>query len=91
MLHFRATLVTAVLLLITSEAFADLIGPVISVLDGDTIEAQRNGKDERIRLQGIGYSEKGQPFSNNAKQATSNLVFAQIVTGETDLITTVEF
>lgn len=60
----------------------DFTGQVVSVLDGDTIEVLHNKKAERIRLQGIDCPEKGQPFGNNAKQATSALVFAQTVTIE---------
>jgi micrococcal nuclease len=32
---------------------ADFTGPVVSVLDGDTIEVLRNQHPERIRLSGI--------------------------------------
>lgn len=55
-------------------------GEVVGVLDGDTIEVLHNGKAQRIRLQGIDCPEKGQPYGNNAKQATSALVFALEVT-----------
>ena len=33
--------------------FADFTGPVVSVLDGDTIEVLHNTRPERIRLSGI--------------------------------------
>lgn len=33
----------------------------------------------RVRLHGIDCPEKGQPFGNNAKQAISSLIFAQVV------------
>jgi endonuclease YncB( thermonuclease family) len=39
-----------VLFLTASTAFADFSGPVISVLDGDTIEVLHNTHPERIRL-----------------------------------------
>src|SRR5688572_24491419 len=57
-------------------------GEVVGVQDGDTIEVLYNGKAQRIRLYGIDCPEKGQPYGNNAKQATSALVFAQYVTLE---------
>ncbi len=50
-------------------------GEVVGVLDGDTIEVLHNGKAQRIRLYGIDCPEKSQPFGNNAKQATSAMVF----------------
>jgi micrococcal nuclease len=81
----RWSLVWAVLsawLLACSAFAADFSGQVVSILDGDTIEVLHNGKAQRIRLQGIDCPEKGQPFGNNAKQATSDLVFAMQVTVE---------
>ena len=57
-------------------------GEVVGVIDGDTIEVLHNGKAQRVRFYGIDCPEKGQPFGNNAKQATSAMVFAQYVTLE---------
>ena len=42
-----------------SGALADFTGPVVSVLDGDTIEVLHNGHAERIRFSGIDCQEKG--------------------------------
>jgi endonuclease YncB( thermonuclease family) len=39
---------------------ADFSGPVVSVIDGDTIDVLHNGQAERIRLNGIDSPEKGQ-------------------------------
>jgi len=40
--------------LLASSAFAeDFTGPVVSVLDGDTIEVLHNNQAERIQLNGI--------------------------------------
>ena len=36
-----------------SLAVADFSGPVVSVLDGDTIDVLHSGQAERIRLNGI--------------------------------------
>lgn len=57
----------------------DFTGSVVSVLDGDTIEVMHNHHPERIRLSGIDCSEKGQAYGNNAKLATSALVFGKQV------------
>jgi endonuclease YncB( thermonuclease family) len=38
----------------------DFTGPVVSVLDGDTIEVLHSNRPERIRLSGIDCPEKGQ-------------------------------
>jgi len=55
-------LVHAVLLLCltSAPALADFSGPVVSALDGDTIEVLHNQDPERIRLSGIDCPEKGQ-------------------------------
>ena len=70
----------AVVLLLAAPAHAaDFSGPVVSVLDGDTIEVLHNQRPERIRLSGIDCPEKGQAFGNRAKQAASALVFGKDV------------
>ena len=38
---------------------ADFTGPIVSVLDGDTIEVLRIQRPERIRLSGIDCPEEG--------------------------------
>jgi endonuclease YncB( thermonuclease family) len=61
----------------------DLTGPVVSILDGDTIEVLHDGRAERIRLNGIDCPEKGQAYGTRAKQAASELVFGKEVTLQT--------
>jgi endonuclease YncB( thermonuclease family) len=65
------------LLLCASLATANFTGPVVSVLDGNTIEVLHNTHPERVRLSGIDCPEKGQAFGNRAKQAASELVFEE--------------
>ena len=79
MMPLFSVLVTLWLLSSPSLSLAEYSGRVVSVLDGDTIEVLHNGKAQRVRLQGIDCPEKGQPFGNNAKQATSAMSFAQEV------------
>src|SRR5580765_3745203 len=58
--------VCLVLILLTpSLAVADFTGPVVSALDGDTIEVLHNTRPERIRLSGIHCPEKGQPYGKH--------------------------
>ena len=61
------------------RAVADFSGPVVSVLDGDTIEVLHNAHAERIRLNGIDCQEKGQAYGYRAKQATATMVFGKEV------------
>ena len=49
----RAGCAGVLLLLCTSLATANFTGPVVSVLDGDTIEVLHNTHPERVRLIGI--------------------------------------
>ena len=79
----RLLLACFVLLLYPYSSFADFTGPVIRVLDGDTIEVLHNQHPERIRLSAIDCPEKGQAFGKRAKQAASELVFGKEVTVRT--------
>jgi endonuclease YncB( thermonuclease family) len=62
---------------------ADFSGPVVSVLDGDTLEVLHNQRPERIRLSGIDCPEKRQAFGQKAKHAASDLAFGKDVTVQT--------
>jgi micrococcal nuclease len=61
----------------------DFTGPVVSVLDGDTLEVLHTQRPERIRLSGIDCPEKSQAYSKRAKQAASALAFGKEVTLQT--------
>src|SRR5215467_5934555 len=74
------TLCSVLFLFSYSQAAADFLGSVVSVLDGDTIEVLHNHHVERIRLNGIDCPEKGQAYGKKAKQAASALVFGKEVT-----------
>src|SRR5512144_707024 len=75
----RLLLISIAGLLFPYLCFADFTGPVVSVLDGDTIEVLHNTYPERVRLSGIDCPEKGQAFGTRAKQAVSTLVFGKDV------------
>lgn len=60
-------------------ARGDLIGKVVGVSDGDTIEVMRAGRAVRVRLQGIDCPESRQAFGTRAKQFTAELVFGKTV------------
>ena len=62
---------------------ADLSGPVISVLDGDTIDVLNGHHADRIRLNGIDCPEKGQAFGTRAKHAGADLAVGKEVTVQT--------
>lgn len=79
----KTRLFLASLTLFTSTALAaDFSGPVVSVIDGDTLDVLHNGQAERIRLNGIDAPEKGQPYGKKAKQFLSDLVGGKTVTVE---------
>jgi micrococcal nuclease len=60
-------------------AFADFSGPVVSVLDGDSIEVLHTNRAEGIRLNGIDCPERGQAYGKRAKQAATDLVLEKDV------------
>jgi endonuclease YncB( thermonuclease family) len=62
----RLLLTCFVLLLFPYSALADFTGPVVSVLDGDTLEVLHDQHPERIRLNGIDCPEKGQAYGKGA-------------------------
>jgi endonuclease YncB( thermonuclease family) len=43
----------------------------MAVADGDTTSVMREGRAVKVRLHGIDYPEKGQPFGKRAKRFTS--------------------
>ena len=70
-----------VLLLAAPAPAADFSGPVVSILDGDTIEVLHNQHPERIRLSGIDCPEKGQAYGHKAKEAASWIIRNHRVSG----------
>ena len=82
-LIFRNFFVAFFYLFVPSLSFADFTGPVVSVLDGDTIEVLHNHRAVRIRLNGIDCPEKRQAYGKKAKQAASALVFGKEATLQT--------
>ncbi len=66
----------------------DFTAKCVGVTDGDTITVLVGVEQVKIRLEGIDAPERGQDFSNRAKQFTSNLVYGKhvhIVPKEKDL------
>ena len=71
------------LLLANASPAADFSGPVVAVLDGDTIEVLNGHHADRIRLSGIDCPEKGQAYGQRAKHAASAFAFGKEVTVQT--------
>jgi endonuclease YncB( thermonuclease family) len=73
-------LLLAVCLLAPAYLFAQTFsGKCVGVTDGDTIKVLRDGREAKIRLEGIDCPETGEPFSAKAKKFTSSLVFGKTV------------
>jgi endonuclease YncB( thermonuclease family) len=68
LIFHRITVYLPLLLMLSALALPCVVhatsftGPVVSVLDGDTIEVLHNNRPERIRLSGIHCPEKGQAY-----------------------------
>lgn len=74
---------------VAGQTIRDLIGAtfearVIAVADGDTIDAIPVGEKRaiRFRLDGIDTPERGEPFSQEARNFTRVLLFDQIIRAE---------
>ncbi len=76
---FRA-LLAAALLAVNSAAWANFSGPVVAILDGDTVDVLVDNRPVRIRLAQIDAPEKKQAFGTRSRQALSAMVFRQVVT-----------
>lgn len=75
----RALLACA-LLAVSSAAWADFTGPVVAVLDGDTIDVLVNNRPVRIRFAQIDAPERKQAFGTRSRQALAAMVARQVVT-----------
>ncbi|WP_421955254.1 thermonuclease family protein [Polaromonas sp.] len=71
-----------------SASAGTLLGKVIGVSDGDTLDVLYGGKTtHRIRLAGIDAPEKAQAFGQRSKEHLSDIAFSkqvEVVTGKTD-------
>ena len=76
----RLALVAFILWSLPAAAQERFTGKVVAVADGDTISVLRDGRAVRVRLEGIDCPEKGQDFSQRAKQFTSDPTFGKEVT-----------
>lgn len=63
-----------------TPAHADFSGPVIRILDGDTIEVLKEKHPIRIRLADIDAPENGQAYGNRSRQYLAGMIFRQTVT-----------
>ena len=75
-LLFAAALVTIAIAPLASET---LVGRVVGIADGDTIDVLYEGNEITIRLHGVDTPENKQPFGTLAKKFTTSVVFGQRV------------
>ncbi len=68
-------------LLFSFNCFSQNIsGKVIAIIDGDTFKLlMQDSLQHRIRIANIDCPEKKQPFSNRAKQFTSEAIFGKMI------------
>jgi micrococcal nuclease len=68
------------LLVAVSAQAATYTVRVVAITGGDTLKAVHEGREIAMRLRWIDAPEKGQPFSDRATRALSDLVAGQVVT-----------
>jgi micrococcal nuclease len=71
-----------IFLVIPLISYCQLQGRVVSIADGDTFTMLVNNAQVRIRLHGIDCPERGQDFSNVAKEFLSDYVYNRVVAVE---------
>ena len=74
-LHLAAVIVC----ISTNYASGQLVGKVFSIADGDTFTMVVNNEQVKVRLHGIDCPERGQNYSNIAKDFLSGMVFGEVV------------
>jgi micrococcal nuclease len=76
-------LVATVLLSSPTLAFVPdatiIVGKVVGIVDGDTLDVLQSNVQYRIRLLDIDSPEKGQAFGKAAKKILSDMVFGKVV------------
>lgn len=66
---------------LTTQAFAEITGKVVSVTDGDTIKVlDSQNKEHKIRLGGIDAPEKSQPYGRASQKNLASLIAGKQVT-----------
>ncbi len=80
---YRQTLVAILACLVLAGAvlgyIATFSGKCVSIADGDTISVMKDGKEVKIRIDGIDCPEATQDFGAKAKEFTADLVFGKEV------------
>ena len=75
MINIYRTILLVFLYMISASAYADIIGIVQKVVDGDTIHlTDDNGKLHKVRLLGIDAPEMDQSFGFESREMLVNLV-----------------
>lgn len=59
--------------------YADITGPVVRVIDGDTLIVSADGRTHTVRLHGIDAPERGQPWGRQARSALAHKVRGRVV------------
>lgn len=81
MKYFRKTICCFTLLITFLSNSQTLTGKVVGIMDGDTFKLLKSDSTTvNVRLANIDCPEKKQPFSEKAKQFTSDAIFGKTVT-----------
>ncbi len=76
----RALLPVLLLLLSLSPVLAQTFtGKVVGISDGDTIRVLKDGREVKVRLNGVDCPESHQAYGTKARQFTSTMVFGKVV------------
>jgi len=73
----RAALLLALFVFAPGTAFADFVGRVVKVSDGDTVTVLLDRKTVKVRLDSIDAPEMKQPFGRRSQQSLAELCAAK--------------
>ena len=79
-MKFNLSCFIVVFIVSSIYSFAQIIGKVVSITDGDTFSIFVKDSTIKVRLYGIDSPEKKQPFGSKAKQELGNLIFNKEIT-----------
>mgnify|MGYP003393180145 CR=1 FL=1 len=69
----RQSALALVLLALPIAAYADLVGSVVKIQDGDSLTVLVGKRQVKVRLTEIDTPERGQPFGTRARESLSEL------------------
>jgi endonuclease YncB( thermonuclease family) len=79
MTFFRSIPLSTIIILVSTTALHAWTGNVVSIIDGDTIQVNHDGKQVAVHFYGISTPQKTQAFGNKATKMTTAFLAGKTV------------